>query len=63
MAFWSGLLSPIINYQLNNDVNFKNKNLSAEKKYQYELIALIAFGFGEVIGALIMGFTIDKIGS
>ena len=36
---------------------------SETKYYSYALFGMVAFGIGEVVGAIIIGIIIDKIGS
>lgn len=59
IAYWSGILTPIIIFQLDNDPNYADLDLEENEKDQYALIIMIAFGFGEVFGAFFMGWFID----
>lgn len=63
IAYWSGLLSPIIVFQLNNDPEFKDKKLTDADKDKHAFQAMIAFGVGEVLGGVLMGWFIDKYDS
>lgn len=63
ISYWSGLISPIIVYQLNNDPNYMDLNLSQEEQDQKALIAMISFGFGEVAGGVLQGWFIDTFSS
>lgn len=49
IAFWSGILTPIMIFQLDKDPNY---DLSDNEKESKALRAMIAFGFGEVTGGL-----------
>jgi hypothetical protein len=61
IAFYSGLLFPIMVEQLSLDPNYSS--YSETKYYSYALFGMVAFGIGEVVGAIIIGIIIDKIGS
>ena len=56
IAYWSGILTPIMVLQQGPEIEEKEADSKA-------LYAMIAFGFGEVIGATSFGLIIDKIGS
>ena len=55
---WSGLLTPIMVLSLSNHPEY-----TEEHKQALALKAMIMFGVGEVVGGVIPGFIIDKIGS
>ncbi len=57
IAFWSGILTPIIVLQL------ADSNLSETEKQAMALMAMIWFGVGEVLGGVVEGFVIDLVGS
>ena len=57
IAFWSGMLTPIMFLQQ------KDSLLSVEEKESRALFCMIAFGFGDVISGIIMGVIIDRLGS
>lgn len=59
IAYWSGIITPIIVYQLENDPEYSDLDLKENQKDQYALFTMIAFGFGEVFGAFFMGWFID----
>jgi len=50
LAFWSGLLTPIIILELNSKTEY-----SETQKESLALKSMIFFGVGEVIGGIIMG--------
>ena len=60
IAYFSGILSPIMVQQLIKDPKYSN--LSETEQDSYALYGMVAFGFGEVIGGLAIGIIIDKIG-
>jgi predicted MFS family arabinose efflux permease len=56
ISFWTTMLTPIIELQLAD-------SLSDSEKLQKALYGLVALGVGEVLGGLLHGLMIDKIGS
>jgi len=62
VAAYSGMVPLIILLQLNNDPNYIIQNLSDTQKASKTLQAMIAFGFGEIIGGLLMGKLFDHFG-
>ena len=44
-------------------IKFEYSSYSETKYYSYALYGMVAFGIGEVVGAIIIGIIIDKIGS
>ena len=58
IAFWSGMLIPIMVLQLRD-----HTDLSDKEKEQYALFGMVCFGFGEVAGGIGMGMVIDMYGS
>ena len=58
IAFWSGILTPIMILSLGN-----HPDLDYDHKASLALYGMVAFGFGEVTGATIMGIVVDKFGS
>ena len=60
IAYWSGIISPIVVYQLENDPDYMHLDLEENEKDQKALFTMIWFGFGEVIGGFFMGWFIDK---
>lgn len=57
IAFWSSALATVLVFQL------KDTDLSDTEKESKAMTAMIAFGFGEVIGGVIFGVVIDIIGT
>jgi len=57
ISYWTGLLTPIIVFTL------QNKDISQKDKDSWALYAMITLGFGQMFGGLIMGLLIDRIGS
>lgn len=55
IAFWSGLLTPIMTLQ--------NPDLDEDHQISKALYGMVAFGFGEVFGGFLHGLLIDRIGS
>ena len=58
IAYWSGMLTPIMILSLND-----RTNLDDNHKTRLALFGMIAFGFGEMFGGYIMGVFIDNLGS
>ena len=58
IAFWSGMLTPIMVLQLRD-----RDDLSDNEKESKALYGMVCFGFGEVIGGIVMGWVIDRYGS
>lgn len=57
IAYWSAILTPILLLQL------EDHDISEKEKQSKALQAMISLGFGEVLGGLIQGQIIDKIGN
>ena len=60
IAFWSGMLTPIMVLQLEN--NPDNIDMKDNVKTSYALFAMSCFGLGDVIGGVIQGVVIDRCG-
>lgn len=60
IAYWSGIVSPIVIFQLNHDPSYKDRHLAENKKEQYAMEVMISFGFGEILGGHVQGWFIDK---
>jgi hypothetical protein len=59
IAFWSGILTPIMVLQLKKDF----PEMAETERDSRALIGMVAFGWGEVIGGYFTGKILDKIGS
>ena len=58
LAFWSGLLTPIMVLELSSDPTKTDKDKDA-----LSLKGMIFLGVGEVVGGFLLGYICDKIGS
>ena len=56
MAFWSGILTPILVLQM------KETLMTEKEKESLALMGMVAFGVGNVFGGLFFGALADKIG-
>ena len=56
MAFWSGILTPILVLQM------KETLMTEKEKLSLALMGMVAFGVGNVFGGLFFGALADKIG-
>lgn len=59
ISYWSGIISPIVIFQLDNDPDY-DAEMEENKKDQYALLTMISFGIGEVIGGFFMGWFLDR---
>lgn len=55
IAVYTGILLPIITDTLSDR--------EASEKFELSMIAMVALGFGEIVGAIGMGIIVDIIGS
>ena len=60
IAFWSGMLTPIMVLQLEADP--ANKDMAENVKTSHALYAMSCFGVGEVFGGVLQGIVIDRCG-
>ena len=60
ISYWSGIITPIVVFLLDNDPDYKDRKLADNQKEQQAMRVLIAFGVGEVLGGLFLGWVIDK---
>ena len=58
IAFYSGVLVGMMSLQLSQQNNY-----SSSDQFYYSMLAMSAFGFGEVFGCFFIGWVIDKFGS
>ena len=63
IALYSGILTPIMIFQIENDPILSPQYLTTQQKESKALLGMIAFGSGEIWGALAMGLLVDKFGS
>lgn len=63
IAFWAGMISPIIVLQIESDPKYDHKNMTENQKFALSLEAMVAFGVAEVIGSYVHGYIADKFTS
>jgi MFS family permease len=56
MAFWSGILTPILVLQMQESL------MTEKEKLSLALMGMVAFGVGNVFGGLFFGVVADKLG-
>ena len=63
LAFWSGMISPIIILQIESDPVLGPGSKHQSDKFRLSLLAMTSFGIGEFCGSYLIGFIIDRLNS